>query len=54
MRLDNVRSEVDIISDLAIGICGEGQLKFSEFKDHNNIRDAIANTIPGFKKIGDI
>jgi len=66
VRLNNVRSEVDIISDIAIGVLGKKQLDslhfggtgsrsleklFKEFKNHTNIRKAIAATIPGFEKM---
>jgi anaerobic selenocysteine-containing dehydrogenase len=51
VRLSNVRSETEVITDVAIGVLGEKQLSFRKFKDHQNIRDAIAETIPGFEKI---
>lgn len=41
VRLDNVKSEVDIISELAIGVLGNEPINFSEFKTHSNIRKAI-------------
>jgi molybdopterin-dependent oxidoreductase alpha subunit len=51
VRLSNVRSETEIITDIAIGVLEEKQISFSKFKDHQNIRAAIAATIPGFEKI---
>jgi molybdopterin-dependent oxidoreductase alpha subunit len=54
VRLDNVRSENDIICDMAIGVLEEKFVKFSEYKKHNNVRKAIAAAIPGFEKIADI
>ena len=51
VRLDNVRSETDVITDITIGVLEEKQLSFRKFKDHQNIRVAIADTIPGFEKI---
>jgi molybdopterin-dependent oxidoreductase alpha subunit len=51
VRLNNVRSETDIITDIAIGVLEEKELSFRNFKDHQNIRAAIAETIPGFEKI---
>ncbi len=51
VRLDNVRSETEVITDIAIGVLEEKQLSFQTFKDHANIRTAIAETIPGFEKI---
>jgi molybdopterin-dependent oxidoreductase alpha subunit len=54
VRLNNVRSENDIICDIAIGVLEEKQVKFSAYKQHNNVRQAIAAAIPGFEKIEDI
>jgi molybdopterin-dependent oxidoreductase alpha subunit len=54
VRLDNVRSENDIICDIAIGVLEEKDIKFREYKKHNNVRKAIAATIPGFENIEDI
>jgi molybdopterin-dependent oxidoreductase alpha subunit len=51
IRLSNVRSETEIITDIAIGVLEEKQISFKKFKDHQNIRDAIAATIPGFEKM---
>jgi nucleoside 2-deoxyribosyltransferase len=51
VRLNNVRSETDVITDLAIGVLEEKKLPFKKFKDHQNIRSAIADIIPGFEKI---
>lgn len=51
-RLDNARSEVEIICDLASAILDKALIDFSTFKTHRNIRKAIAVTIPGFEKLG--
>lgn len=51
VRLGNVRSETEVITDIAIGVLEEKQISFKKFKDHQNIRAAIAATIPGFEKI---
>lgn len=51
VRLDNVRSETDILCDLALNILDNDSVDFSEFKKHKNIRKAIACTIPGFEKL---
>jgi molybdopterin-dependent oxidoreductase alpha subunit len=51
VRLDNVKSEVDIISELAQRICGDTPLDFSSFKSHSNIRSAISAVIPGFESL---
>jgi len=51
VRLNNVKSEVDIISELAERICGASPLDFSTFKSHANIRSAISAVIPGFESL---
>ena len=48
LRLDNVRSEISIISDIASEIIGDERVDFSAFKDHRYIRNAISKVIPGF------
>lgn len=53
-RLDNVRPEVDILSDIGIDLVDEKRFDFNSFKTHSNIRDAIAETIPGMQDIADI
>lgn len=54
VRLNNVKSEVDIICDIAINVLEEKKLKFSEFKNHSNIRKAIAAVIPEMEKLNNI
>ncbi len=54
VRLNNVRSENDILCDIAIGVLEEKDIRFAEYKKHNNVRQAIAATIPGFEKIENI
>ncbi len=51
VRLDNVRSEVDIIAEIAHSVLGDHPVNWLGFKEHSHIRDAIARTIPGFQKI---
>ena len=51
VRLDNVRSEVEIIATIAEDLFGNEKINFSSFKNHGNIRDLIGNVIPGFQKI---
>ena len=50
-RLDNVRSEVDIVADIATAILGNNKLNFSIFKLHRNIRDAIGEIVPGLEQM---
>ncbi|MBL4657805.1 MAG: molybdopterin-dependent oxidoreductase, partial [Flavobacteriales bacterium] len=54
VRLDNVKSEVDIISELAEMICGNTVVDFSAFKSHKTIRSAISKAIPGFDALSGI
>lgn len=53
-RLDNVRPEVDILADIASGLVSKAQLDFTEFKNHQHIRQAISNSIPGMQDLADI
>ena len=53
-RLDNVRSEVDILSDIGEGLIAKQRFDFSVFKTHKTIRQAIANIIPGMQDLADI
>ncbi len=53
-RLNNVRSEVDIICDLASAVLDKSPLDFSQFKSYPNIRKAIAATVPGFAQLDTI
>ena len=51
VRLDNVRSEVEIIAAIAEDVVGNEKVDFSDLKNHRHIRDAIGGIIPGFGKI---
>jgi len=53
-RLDNVRSETDIISDIAQKVLPDSSIDFEGFKQHKNLRKLIGQTIPGFEKISNI
>ena len=53
-RLDNVRSEVDIICDLASTVLNKSPLDFSQLKSYRNIRQAIAAVVPGFAQLDKI
>lgn len=50
-RLDGVRSEVEIVVDIASGVVGDDVIDFAAFKEHGEIRKAIAEVIPGFEKM---
>lgn len=65
-RIPTLRSEVDLVSSIAATTirliseankdCHEriGLLDFTQFKEHENIRKAIANVVPGFEQLADI
>lgn len=53
-RIKNVRSEVTILSGLAQRLMPESPVKFSEFGDHESIRQTIAKVVPGMEELADI
>jgi molybdopterin-dependent oxidoreductase alpha subunit len=53
-RLANVRPEVQILCDFAQKLLPTCPIDFTKFKQHNNIRAAIAATIPGMSELKDI
>ena len=53
-RLAKVRPEVSTLCDFAQQLLPDSPLDFLQFKQHNNIRDAIAAIIPGMDEIKDI
>ncbi|MBD3670233.1 MAG: FdhF/YdeP family oxidoreductase [Gammaproteobacteria bacterium] len=53
-RLDNVRPEVLILSELGMGLVDKGQFDFAAFRQHGTIREAIAHTMPGMEELADI
>ena len=50
-RLDNVRPETAIIAEMAEKVAGSEKIDFYAFRKHENIRKAIGNIIPGYKKL---
>lgn len=48
-RYDHLWSEVEIISEIASRVIHKEQLDFSQFKNHQHIREAIGKIIPGFQ-----
>ena len=53
-RIDGVRPEVDILVDLGEQILPGLAFDFSCFKKHSNIREAIADVVPGMEDLADI
>lgn len=53
-RLDNVRPETVILSDLAQRLLPGSPIPFERFKEHAQVREAIAKIVPGMEKLADI
>ncbi|MCG8670065.1 MAG: molybdopterin-dependent oxidoreductase, partial [Pseudomonadales bacterium] len=52
-RIDTVRPEVHILSQLGRRLCSDGPIDFAMFEQHDNVRSAIASVVPEFKAIAD-
>ncbi len=48
-----MRSEVEIIADIAERILPEGRFDWSEIRSHDSLREAMAQIVPGYSPIGD-
>ena len=53
-RLDGVRPEVDILSDIALRLLPDCPFDFGAFKTHRRIREAIAHIVPGMEDLEEI
>ncbi|MCK5820530.1 MAG: FdhF/YdeP family oxidoreductase [Bacteroidales bacterium] len=53
-RLNNVRSEIDIISEIAQKVMGNSTIDFEKLKLHKNLRKLISEKIPGYEKLSEI
>jgi anaerobic selenocysteine-containing dehydrogenase len=53
-RLDNVRPETVILSDIAEMLVPDSGIDFAAFKQHRNVREAIAKIVPGLEGLADI
>lgn len=53
-RLDNVRSEVSILSALGARLVPTSRFDFGRFGDHEKIRQTIADVVPGLEDLKDI
>jgi len=53
-RLDNVRPETVILCDLAAQMVPGSPIDFAAFKQHAQVRKAIAQIVPGLEELGDI
>ncbi len=50
-RFNNVRSEVDIICDMAQKVFSGKKADFEKFRQHKYLRQLIAETVPGYEKL---
>jgi len=53
-RLGNVRPETVILSDLAQQLLPGSPIPFERFKEHRQVREAIAKIVPGMEGLADI
>jgi len=53
-RLDGVRPESVILADLATALLPQSPIPFAAFKDHAELRQAIANIVPGMAQLASI
>ena len=53
-RLNNLKSEVEILASIGQKLLPDHAVKFEEFMNHDSIRATIANTIPGMEQLKDI
>lgn len=53
-RLDNIRTETEILISLAEELVPKNQLDFNVFREHREIRQAIAHCVPGMEDLKDI
>jgi molybdopterin-dependent oxidoreductase alpha subunit len=54
VRLDNVRSEVEILCGLAEALVPGSPVDFSKFREHRHVQRAIAAAVPGMAPLADI
>jgi molybdopterin-dependent oxidoreductase alpha subunit len=53
-RLDNVRPEVVILTEIARRLLPDSPIDFVAFQQHKTIREAIARVVPGMEDLADI
>jgi anaerobic selenocysteine-containing dehydrogenase len=53
-RLDNVRPETVILCDIAEKLLPNSPIPFARFKEHREVRQAIAGIVPGLEKLASI
>ncbi|HEY7774278.1 MAG TPA: FdhF/YdeP family oxidoreductase [Marinagarivorans sp.] len=53
-RIANARSEVDVLASLAELLLPKSPIPFAGFKNHQHLREAIADIVPGMEALRDI
>ncbi len=53
-RLDNVRSEVDILSAVGTRLLQDSPVDFAAFRSHRKVRETIAEIVPGMEALASI
>jgi len=53
-RLNNVRTEVEIVSDIAQNVIDNSPIDFGKLSNHQNLREFISKTVPGYEKLSKI
>jgi anaerobic selenocysteine-containing dehydrogenase len=53
-RIPSVKSEVQIIAQIAQRVLPSGPLDFKDLENHTHIRKLIAQVVPGFEQLGTI
>lgn len=53
-RINDLSSEVEIITNIASKSLSKSSVNFDTFRDHKNIRSAIAELVPGFENLRNI
>ena len=53
-RLDNVRPETHILCELAARLMPDSPIDWTEFKQHQTIREAIAKIVPGLEELASL
>nr|WP_070959254.1 FdhF/YdeP family oxidoreductase [Hyphomonas sp. Mor2] len=53
-RLTNVRPETKVLADIASQLLTDTSIEFEAFARHQNLRNAIAEVVPGMEELADI
>jgi molybdopterin-dependent oxidoreductase alpha subunit len=53
-RLENVRPEVIILTEIARRLLPQSPIDFAAFQQHKTVREAVARVVPGMEELADI